>query len=90
MDTEPEVNLLYQFLEVMLYLSLDDEVILYLSLDNDVMAISKRCVKLLSLIFLLNCSTKCYLIRKLTLSVLSKIYTAKRILLCFQTFHNGL
>ena len=32
MDTEPDLNLLYQLLEVMLYLSLNNEVILYLLL----------------------------------------------------------
>ena len=81
MDTEPDLNLLYQLLEVMLYLSLNNEVILCLSLNNDVMTTSKLCVKLFSLIFFLNCLTK--FIRKLTLSVLTKIYTAKRILWCF-------
>ena len=29
MDTEPELTLLYQLLEVLLYLSLNNEVILY-------------------------------------------------------------
>ena len=57
------MHIFYVLSPLTVYMKLKIFTLLFFSLENDDMESSKRCVKLISLIFIIRCLTKCNVIR---------------------------